>query len=101
MESTKINALMMDITDNVVTCVAPITKGETVVYRREDEYCSILAREDIPDCHKIALVPFGENDEVVKYGEVIGRTNRPIAAGCWVAHHNIYSVPRDYESEML
>lgn len=101
MEPTKINALIMDAADNVVTCVAPIKKGETVVYRNGDEYCTVLAQEDIPYCHKIALISFGDNDEVVKYGEMIGRTSQPIKEGCWVAHHNIYSVPRDYESEML
>ena len=38
---------------------------------------------------------------MVKYGEMIGRTNRAIGKGCLVNHENIYSVPRDYESEMV
>ena len=34
METGKINALMMEETDNVVTCVMEIKKGDTVVYRQ-------------------------------------------------------------------
>ena len=84
METGKINALMMEETDNVVTCVMEIKKGDTVVYRKGDTYCAVEALEDIPYCHKIALIPFDEGDEVVKYGEMIGRTNRAIGKGCLV-----------------
>ena len=34
METGKINALMMEETDNVVTCIMEIKKGDTVVYRK-------------------------------------------------------------------
>ncbi len=101
METRKINALMMDETDNVVTCVAKVAKGDMVVYRKGDGYCTLEAREDIPYCHKIALTDFAQGDEVRKYGEMIGRTNRAIGEGCLVCHENIFSVPRDYESEMV
>lgn len=97
----KIDALMMDVTDNVVTCVREIKKGEKVVYYKDEELCEILAKEDIPYCHKIALVSFKKDDEVLKYGEMIGKTLVPVEAGCLVDHTNIYSVPRDYESEMI
>lgn len=101
MEVRKINALMMEETDNVVTCVADIKKGDTVVYRRGDGYCTVEAKEDIPYCHKIALVSFEEDAQVVKYGEMIGRTVRPVGEGCLIDHHNIISIPRDYASEMV
>ena len=32
---------------------------------------------------------------------LIGKTTRKINAGCLVDHNNIYSVPRDYESELV
>ena len=51
----KVNALMMDDKDNVVTCVADIAAGETVIYKKNNEVCTITAKEDIPYCHKIAL----------------------------------------------
>ena len=40
-------------------------------------------------------------DEVLKYGELIGKTDRPIARGHLVNHENIHSVPRDYDSELV
>ena len=51
----EINALLMGLSDNVVTCIADITKGETVTYRKGDTVLSLTAQEDIPYCHKIAL----------------------------------------------
>ena len=44
----EINALMMDITDNVVTCVTEVPAGGQAVYRKGEEICSITAKEDIP-----------------------------------------------------
>lgn len=97
----KINALLMHETDNVVTCVREIKKGERVIYRKGNEMCEAVANETIPYCHKMALEDIREDGVVLKYGEMIGKTTEKIEAGHWVSHENIYSVPRDYESEML
>lgn len=97
----EINALLMDEKDNVVTCVKEVAAGGQVVYRRGDEICTVDAKETIPYCHKIALQSFKEDDDVIKYGELIGKATMPIEKGHWVSHENIVSVPRDYESEMV
>lgn len=97
----EINALMMDETDNVVTCVTDVKKGEKVVYRKGDEICTLIAEEDIPYCHKIALQDIKKGKKIIKYGESLGETSEDIRKGCWVAHHNLFSVPRDYDSEMV
>lgn len=97
----EINALLMDLTDNVVTCVNEVAAGELVVYRKGEEICSLKAEEDIPYCHKIALSDIEKGTEVIKYGESIGETSERIAKGHWAAHHNLFSVPRDYDSEMV
>ena len=39
--------------------------------------------------------------EVRKNGEMIGQTSVSIAKGHWVSHENIFSVPRDYDSEFI
>ena len=96
-----INALLMDDKDNVVTCVADVAKGEQVVYRKQGELLSLTAEEDIPYCHKVALVDIAKGAEVIKYGESLGQTSEDIPAGHWVSHNNLFSVPRDYDSEML
>jgi altronate dehydratase large subunit len=92
---------MMDRADNVVTCVRPVKAGEEVTYRCGEEVHSLTAREDIPYCHKIALTDLAEGSDVRKYGELIGRTTKEIAKGHLVNHENIYSVPRDYDSELV
>ena len=96
-----VNALMMDEIDNVVTCVTEVAKGEDVVFRKGSELITVRAEQDIPYCHKIALKDFAKDDEVIKYGELIGKTNEPIAKGYLVNHENIHSVPRDYDSELV
>ena len=96
-----IDALIMSPEDNVATCVRDVKKGEAVVYRKGGELCQVEAKEDIPYCHKIALEPMEKDAVVRKYGEMIGKTTMPIEKGCWVSHENIYSVLRDYDSEMI
>ncbi|MDY2629707.1 MAG: UxaA family hydrolase [Lachnospiraceae bacterium] len=96
-----INTLLMHEKDNVVTCVKEVPAGTDVIYRKKDEICSLRAEETIPYCHKIALKTLEKEADVLKYGELIGRTNRRIEKGHWVSHENIYSVPRDYDSEMV
>ena len=97
----EINALLMDPGDNVVTCVNEVTAGKPVVYRKGEDILTLTALEDIPYCHKIALADVPKGGEIIKYGESLGRTSAAIPAGHWVADHNLFSVPRDYDSEMV
>ncbi|MBQ3272880.1 MAG: altronate dehydratase [Solobacterium sp.] len=97
----KINALMMDEQDNVVTCVTEVPAGEEVVFRKGTELQTVQAEENIPYCHKIALTDLPAGSDVIKYGELIGRTTEDVKKGHWVSDRNILSVPRDYENEMI
>lgn len=96
-----INALLMDERDNVVTCVAAVSKGNQIVYQKGGQVCTLIAEDDIPYCHKAALEDLPQGAEVRKYGEMIGQTLTSIAKGHWVSHENIFSVPRDYDSEFI
>lgn len=58
MEKMKVNALLMNSTDNVVTTVAEIAKGENVCFMKGSEYVILKAMEDIPYCHKGCSVGF-------------------------------------------
>ena len=44
----------------------------------------LVARERIPQSHKIALRDIGKSEPVLRYGQTIGLANRDIAAGGWV-----------------
>mgnify|MGYP003228150727 FL=1 len=91
----EINALLMDEKDNVVTCVTEVAAG------KGQEFCTVKAEENIPYCHKVALVDLKKGDEVIKYGESLGVMTEDAAKGHWVSHNNLVSVPRDYDSEMV
>ena len=88
----EINGLLMDLKDNVVTCVALVPAGEQVVYRRGDEICTLTAQEEIPYCHKVALADLAEGDQVIKYGELIGRTTALVEkdTGCPTTISTVY-----------
>ncbi len=90
----------MDITDNVVTTIAEIRAGETIIYRKGEEYCELTAAMDIPFCHKAALSDIPKGVNVIKYGESLGEVSKDIKAGEWVNETNLFSVPRDYDSEL-
>ncbi len=97
----KPNALLLKPSDNVVTCISPVKKGEPVVYRRGDELCSFPALEDIPYCHKAAIQNIAVGEEIIKYAQSIGVALTNLPTGSWVSHLNIRGVPRDYDSELI
>ena len=74
---------------------------QLVVYRKGQEFCTVKAEENIPYCHKVALVDLKKGDEVIKYGKSLGVMTEDAAKGHWVSHNNLVSVPRDYDSEMV
>lgn len=92
------NAILLDAKDNVATCTSAAKAGGKIKILGGGE---IVCVEDIPIWHKVALKKIGKGDKVFKYGEIIGEASVDIAKGGWVSHENIFSVPRDYESEMI
>ena len=52
----------------------------------------LTLREKVPQAHKLALVDLPAGAEVVRYGVVIGRALRDIAAGSWV-HERLLEIP--------
>ncbi len=44
----------------------------------------LIARERIPQSHKIALKDLAAGEPVLRYGQIIGVANRRIQAGSWV-----------------
>ena len=92
------NAILLDEKDNVATCTATAAAGDTIKILGGGE---IVCVEDIPIWHKVALKKISTGEKIFKYGEIIGEASADIAAGGWVSHENIFSVPRDYASEMI
>lgn len=51
----------------------------------------LTVRSAIPFGHKLALLPIGRGQAVIKYGEVIGLATQDIAPGEHVHVHNVES----------
>ncbi|MDF2821709.1 MAG: garD [Clostridiales bacterium] len=64
-------------TDNVAITVDMIKKGTIVL----DD---ILANEDIPQGHKIALIDIPQNGEIIRYGVILGYAVKDIKKGDWI-----------------
>lgn len=79
--------LKIDEKDNVVTCLIPIKKGDTV--RVEDE--EITVNEDIKRYHKIAIKDLDKGDFVYKYGQIIGTMTENAKKGDYIHVHNLES----------
>ena len=87
----KINSILIHGNDNVVTVTDILGAGEVARYRKEDEVFEIVAIEEIPKFHKIAVIDIHKTEPVYKYGQLIGVATRDISMGSHVHDHNITS----------
>ncbi len=87
----KAKAIMIDAKDNVATALSDLHAGEIIVVKGGvDGEVKVL--QDIQFGHKFATGPIGKGEEVVKYGETIGRATANIKKGEHVHVHNIESL---------
>jgi altronate dehydratase small subunit len=78
--------------DNVGTAVGePIRAGETVGTTGRVTDMSVVAGQDIPYGHKVALRDIPKGGQVTKYGLSIGSALVAIKAGDHVHIHNVES----------
>ena len=73
--------------DNVVTCCAPVARGDTV----QVNTVTVSAADDIPIYHKIAVTDIPAGAVVFKYGQPIGIASKDITAGEHVHVQNLES----------
>lgn len=84
-----VKGLVLHPQDDVAVVVEPVAAGERVQLSTGGE---IVAVNDIPFAHKIAIRVLTTGMPVRKYGEVIGETTKGIAVGEHVHVHNIRSL---------
>ncbi|RKD31267.1 UxaA family hydrolase [Thermohalobacter berrensis] len=87
----KFKAVIANFKDNVATAISNIKKGETVSVKIDKELLEITSNENIPFGHKLSLTDIPKGEDVIKYGEVIGRATRNIRKGDYVHIHNVES----------
>jgi altronate dehydratase len=86
-------AIQIDERDNVATATGDVNPGETleVISPEGKIILKPKVNELVPFGHKLAIKPVKKDENIVKYGEVIGVASKPIPAGAWVHTHNVES----------
>jgi len=78
--------------DAVAVAVRDLAPGEVeLAYLDSGARATVRVSSEVPLGHKVALMDLGEGQEVIEYGERIGLTRAPIAAGEHVHVHNLRS----------
>lgn len=80
-------ALLINCQDSVGIALEPLKKGETVEVGGQ----RITLIDDVPFAHKFALQDIAPDEDLIKYGEVFGRSGKPVKKGEWVHTHNVKS----------
>ncbi len=85
-------ALIMDTTDNVAVAIRELAAGETLRIAVPDGTERVVTTvQPIEFGHKFAIENIAEGDQVIKYGERIGRATQAIPAGAHAHVHNVTS----------
>jgi (2R)-sulfolactate sulfo-lyase subunit alpha len=87
-----VHFIVHDEADSVgVVVVEGIRAGDTLSgwVMNQDTTVDVVAKNDIPIGHKLAISPLPDNGTVIKYGVDIGRTIAPIETGEHVHVHNV------------
>ncbi len=88
----EINAVIINNKDDVATVTKDLKKGEKARYLTdENDIDEIILVNDIPFGHKFAVRNIVKNQEVLKYGESIGKATKNISKGEHVHIQNVES----------
>ena len=82
----KINAILIDGRDDVATVLVDVGDHEPIAWSQQG---CVVAREPIPEGHKVALREIARGEVVHKYGHAIGSAACDIARGDHVHTHNL------------
>ncbi len=85
------NALLIDSCDNVVTVLRAVPAGGSVEWGAGQ---AVVANQELPIGHKVAIERLAPGAEIRKYGYPIGTAGEVIAPGDWVHTHNLDAVER-------
>ena len=90
----------VNLKDNVATALEEIESGMTVPVIGDARIHEIHVLDPIPKGHKVAVSDIKKDENIVKYGIVIGRATKDIKKGTWV-HLNAMRSNYDERSSHL
>ncbi len=88
----QIDAIMIKEQDNVATALRDIQPNEEITVGMGDEAKPFVVQEFVSYGHKFSVKDIALGDNILKYGEVIGRATKDIRAGTHAHIHNIESL---------
>jgi altronate dehydratase small subunit len=86
---TAFKTVMMKPIDKVAVALMTIPAGETIEVKCENHEITVTLKQEIKFGHKFAVKAIGQGDNILKYGEVIGRATYDIEPGEHVHIHNL------------
>ena len=87
-----IDAILLHAADNVATAVQDLKAGHSAAVRLGQDLVQCTVAEDIPYGHKFAVRAVRRGEDILKYGEVIGRATVDIGAGRHAHVQNVESL---------
>src|SRR5262245_5428231 len=88
-------AILLRESDDVAVAKSVLAAGTVLGHEGRE----VRLSEAVPAGHKVALRDLPEGAPVRKYGQTIGFTTRPVAAGDWVHTQNMSIGPLTLEYE--
>lgn len=88
----RIDAIMIKAEDNVATALRDLHSEEEATISSGESQKQLKVLEAIPFGHKFAVCPIHQGDQIIKYGEVIGRATHFIEQGAHAHIQNIESL---------
>jgi len=85
-------AIMMNEKDNVATLLADVDKNNVVQVMVGGRLMEVRMQGKIQFGHKFATRKINKGENVIKYGEAIGRATQDIEEGQHVHVHNVESL---------
>lgn len=87
--SSEFKTVMMKPQDKVAVALSNIEAGAQLEVVCQDKTFQVTLKDQIEFGHKFAVVPIQKDEDILKYGEVIGVAVRDITAGEHVHVHNL------------
>jgi len=84
----QIDAIMIKEQDNVATALRDIEPKEEITVGMGEEAKPFIVQEFISYGHKFSVKDIALGENILKYGEVIGRATKEIRAGAHAHIHN-------------
>ena len=88
----QIDAIIIKEQDNVATALRDIQPNEEITVGMGDEAKPFVVQEFISYGHKFSVKDIALGENILKYGEVIGRATQEIRSGTHAHIHNIESL---------